>query len=74
MRGSLRLPRLSVAVVLLLLSLGIFVVTALLTGETAQFSLRGITGLLQRMVALGLVAIGQTLASLSPRSTSRWRR
>ncbi len=64
MRGSLRLPRLSVAVVLLLLSLGIFVVTALLTGETAQFSLRGITGLLQRMVALGLVAIGQTFVIL----------
>lgn len=61
--GKIR-PQFSVAAVLLLISLVIFVVTAVATGEMAQFSLQGITGLLQRMVALGLVAIGQTFVIL----------
>lgn len=64
MRSGHNKPGLSVAMALLLISLAIFVVTALATGETAQFSLRGITGLLQRMVTLGLVAIGQTFVIL----------
>lgn len=57
-------PGLSVAVLLAGLSIGFFVVVALATGETAQLSGQGIAGLLQRMVALGLVAIGQTFVIL----------
>ncbi|MCD2184613.1 ABC transporter permease [Rhizobium sp. GN54] len=57
-------PGLSVAVLLAGLSIGFFVVVALATGETAQLSGQGVTGLLQRMVALGLVAIGQTFVIL----------
>ncbi|WP_151719829.1 ABC transporter permease [Gemmobacter serpentinus] len=64
MMADRTLPRLSVAMVLLLISVTIFAVTAIATGETAQFSLQGVTGLLQRMVALGLVAIGQTFVIL----------
>ncbi len=57
-------PGLPVAVLLAALSIGFFVVVALATGETAQLSGQGVAGLLQRMVALGLVAIGQTFAVL----------
>jgi ribose/xylose/arabinose/galactoside ABC-type transport system permease subunit len=52
------------ALLLVALSAAIFVGTAVLTGETAQLSAQGVTGLLQRMVALGLVAIGQTFVIL----------
>jgi ribose/xylose/arabinose/galactoside ABC-type transport system permease subunit len=55
---------LPIAAVLAVLSAGFFVVIALATGESAQLSLQGIVGLLQRMVALGLVAIGQTFVIL----------
>lgn len=57
-------PGVPVAVLLAGLSIGFFVVVALATGETAQLSGQGIAGLLQRMVALGLVAIGQTFVIL----------
>ena len=57
-------PGLPVAVLLAALSIGFFVVVALATGETAQLSGQGVAGLLQRMVALGLVAIGQTFVIL----------
>ncbi|WP_421592902.1 ABC transporter permease [Shinella sp. M27] len=57
-------PGLSVAVLLTGLSIGFFVVVALATGETSQLSAQGLTGLLQRMIALGLVAIGQTFVIL----------
>jgi len=57
-------PGLPVAVLLAGLSIGFFVVVALATGETAQLSGQGVAGLLQRMVALGLIAIGQTFAIL----------
>ena len=57
-------PGLSIAVLLVGLSLGFFVVVALATGETAQLGGQGIVGLLQRMVALGLVALGQTFVIL----------
>lgn len=57
-------PGLSVAVLLTGLSIGFFVVVALATGETSQLSAQGLTGLLQRMIALGLVAIGQTFVVL----------
>lgn len=65
MRDSVK-PKLSLpaAVVLAGLSIGFFVVVALATSETAQLSGQGIAGLLQRMVALGLVAIGQTFVIL----------
>lgn len=65
MRDSVK-PKLSlpVAVVLAGLSIGFFVVVALATSETAQLSGQGFAGLLQRMVALGLVAIGQTFVIL----------
>ncbi|OLP56315.1 ABC transporter permease [Rhizobium rhizosphaerae] len=53
-----------VALLLALMSIGLFVVVALSTGETAQLSWQGATGLLQRMVALGLVALGQTFVIL----------
>ena len=46
---------LPVAVLLAGLSIGFFVAVALATGEVAQLGGQGIVGLLQRMVALGLV-------------------
>ncbi|MCR6501381.1 ABC transporter permease [Shinella sp. CPCC 101442] len=58
------IPDLPVAVLLAGLSIGFFAVVALVTGETAQLSGEGIAGLLQRMVALGLVALGQTFVIL----------
>lgn len=57
-------PVQSVALLLTGLSMGFFVVVALATGEIAQLSGQGIAGLLQRMVALGLVALGQTFVIL----------
>ncbi|SDR34799.1 monosaccharide ABC transporter membrane protein, CUT2 family [Rhizobiales bacterium GAS191] len=57
-RPSFRLPA---AATIALLSAFAFIVVALATGESAQLSASGISGLLQRMVALGIVAIGQTL-------------
>jgi ribose/xylose/arabinose/galactoside ABC-type transport system permease subunit len=57
-------PGLPVAALLAGLSIGFFAVVALATGETAQLSGQGIAGLLQRMVALGLVAVGQTFVIL----------
>jgi ribose transport system permease protein len=45
-------------------SLVAYVIAALVTGQTAQLSLDGFIGILQRTVALGLVALGQTLVIL----------
>ena len=53
-------PGLPVALLLAGVSIAFFVAVALATGETAQLSGQGAAGLLQRMVALGLVALGQT--------------
>jgi ribose transport system permease protein len=53
--------RFSAAGVIALVSAIAFVVIALATKEAAQLSWEGITGLLERMVALGIVAIGQTI-------------
>jgi len=66
MMGHIEKPKpvLPAAVLLAGLSIGFFVVVALITGETAQLSGQGVAGLLQRMVALGLVAIGQTFVIL----------
>jgi len=57
-RKAFRLPA---AAIIALISAATFVGVALATGEAAQLSATGIGGLLQRMVALGIVAIGQTL-------------
>ncbi len=54
----------SVATVLVFVSAIIYAVTALVTGEINQLSFEGLTGLFQRMVALGLVALGQTFVIL----------
>lgn len=61
-RRGARAP--SAALLLFALSIAIFAGTALATGDTAQLSWGGIVGLVQRMVGLGLVAIGQTFAIL----------
>ncbi|MFI5015362.1 MAG: ABC transporter permease [Hyphomicrobiales bacterium] len=56
---------LSAASIITILSGLAFVVIALATGESHQLSWSGISGLLERMVALGIVAIGQTLVILA---------
>jgi ribose transport system permease protein len=53
------LPALLVA-----LSIVAYVAAAIATGQTSQLSADGVMGLLQRTVALGFVAIGQTLVLL----------
>lgn len=45
-------------------SLALYVVTALATGQHAYLTGEGFVGLTQRMVALGIVALGQTLTIL----------
>jgi ribose transport system permease protein len=45
-------------------SLALYVATALATGQHAYLTGEGFVGLTQRMVALGIVALGQTLAIL----------
>jgi len=57
--------RLSAPALIAVLSAIAFIVIALATGESSQLSWSGVTGLLQRMVALGIVAIGQTLVILA---------
>jgi ribose transport system permease protein len=61
---SRRPVRFSVATVLVLISAGIYAATAIATGETSQLNAAGLVGLVQRMVALGLVGLGQTFAIL----------
>jgi ribose/xylose/arabinose/galactoside ABC-type transport system permease subunit len=56
--------RFSFASALFLMSLAIYAFTAVVTGEVSQLSLDGLTGLFQRMVALGLVGLGQTFVIL----------
>jgi ribose transport system permease protein len=51
-------------VILLAGSVALYVGVALATGQSMMLHLDGIVGLLQRMVGLGLVAIGQTFAIL----------
>src|SRR5580693_8287206 len=46
-------------------SVALYVVVALWTGETKMLETDGVIGLLQRMVALGVVALGQTFAILA---------
>jgi ribose transport system permease protein len=55
---------LPIPVLLLAGSTALYVVTALVTGQAAAVTGEGFVGLLQRMVGLGIVAIGQTFAIL----------
>ena len=43
----------------------LYVGVAIATGQTRMLEVDGVVGLLQRMVALGIVAIGQTFAILA---------
>jgi ribose transport system permease protein len=61
---TLRLGGNMVPLVIVVCSLVAYVIAALVTGQTAQLSLDGFVGILQRTVALGLVALGQTLVIL----------
>jgi len=65
---ALALPRQRRAVnaplILLVGSVALYVGVALATGQAMMLHLEGIVGLLQRMVGLGLVAVGQTFAIL----------
>jgi len=51
--------------ILLLGSVALYVGVALATSQSMMLHLEGIVGLLQRMVGLGLVAVGQTFAILA---------
>jgi len=53
-----------VPVIVIAIAATIYLAAALATGQMAQLSLGGVTGLLQRTVALGLVGLGQTFAIL----------
>jgi ribose transport system permease protein len=61
----LRRRGLSPPVILLVGSIALYVGVALFTGQSMMLHLDGIVGLLQRMVGLGLVAVGQTFAILA---------
>jgi len=50
---------------LLLGSLVLYIGVAISTGQTRMLEVEGVVGLLQRMVALGIVAIGQTFVILA---------
>jgi ribose transport system permease protein len=51
--------------VLLVGSIALYVGVALWTSQTKMLEIEGVIGLLQRMVALGIVALGQTFAILA---------
>ena len=59
-----RIPALSVPLLLLIGSAALYLGAALWTRSLNQLDVDGIVGLLQRMVALGTVALGQTLVIL----------
>src|ERR1700683_4647808 len=60
MRRAPRAPLL-----LLLGSVVLYIGVAIATGQTRMLEVEGVVGLLQRMVALGIVAIGQTFVILA---------
>ena len=64
--GSARVRRRAFPVPLLLLvgSLALYIGVALWTGQKSQLDAEGIIGLLQRMVGLGIVGLGQTFVIL----------
>jgi ribose transport system permease protein len=67
--GALASPRerrgLNAPLILFVGSVALYVAVALFTGQSMMLHLHGILGLLQRMVGLGLVAVGQTFAILA---------
>jgi ribose transport system permease protein len=65
--GLTRTPRRGLNAPLLLLvgSVALYVVVALVTDQPMMLHVDGIVGLLQRMVGLGIVAVGQTFAILA---------
>ncbi len=54
-----------IPVTLVAMSVCVYVATAIGTGQHAQLTLAGVMGLLQRMIALGLVALGQNFVILA---------
>ncbi len=56
---------LNAPLLLLVGSVALYVVVALATGQTTMLHVDGVVGLLQRMVGLGIVAVGQTFAILA---------
>jgi ribose transport system permease protein len=58
-----RIP--AAALLLLLGSVALYIGVAFSTGQTRMLEVEGVVGLLQRMVALGIVAIGQTFVILA---------
>lgn len=65
LREALRVPVASVPVLLIVASLALFAVTAAATRSFDQLSWAGLVGLLERMAALGIVALGQTFVILA---------
>lgn len=63
--GRERLHGAALSIALVLGSGMLYAVSAIATGQNAQLNWDGIMGLLQRMVALGLVAIGQTFVIIA---------
>ncbi len=66
MPPAFRRRRAPAAPLLLLLgSVALYIGVAISTGQTRMLEVEGVVGLLQRMVALGIVAIGQTFVILA---------
>ncbi len=57
--------RFGVPLLLLIGSVALYIAVALSTGSAQQLGIDGVVGLLQRMVALGIVALGQTFVILA---------
>jgi ribose transport system permease protein len=55
---------LPIAAVLVVIAVAIYAGAAVITGQLSQLSFDGVVGLVQRTVALGLVALGQTFVIL----------
>ena len=53
-----------VPTVIIVVSLAAYCLAAVFTHQNAQISVDGLVGLMQRTVALGIVALGQTFAIL----------
>jgi ribose transport system permease protein len=65
MRAAIFLRRHAIPLTLVVASSLLYLTAAVLTGQQAQLSFTGIMGLIQRMVALGLVALGQNFVILA---------
>lgn len=63
-RRSIPRPVTLAPLIIVAASLAAYCVAALATDQAGQISLQGLIGVLQRTVALGLVALGQTMAIL----------